>query len=221
MLMLESTPDKPAATAGGELAGWILGIVVSQAIYVATVLGIADLLAGGPRSATALALAADAGPDGLYRLLRLLVGHGIFVELPGGRFANSAHSELLREVPGSLRALAVSVGERDYPALGDGNPGRGGRPRRPAGGDGTHVARFERWARWDPRTWTQMIARRCRALVSDGQDGEQHFRAALAVDGAGELPFELARTGLLYGEWLRRAPARRRPGPPARRPGTV
>jgi hypothetical protein len=135
--MLESTPDKPAATAGGELAGWILGIVVSQAIYVATVLGTADLLAGGPRSATALALAADAGPDGLYRLLRLLVGHGIFVELPGGRFANSAQSELLREVPGSLRALAGSVGERDYPALGDGNPGRGGRPRRPAGGDGT------------------------------------------------------------------------------------
>ena len=119
--MLESTPDKPAATAGGELAGWILGFVVSQAIYVAVVLGIADRLAGGPRSATALALAADADPDWLYRLLRLLAGHGIFVELPGRRFANSAQSELL------------------------GNPGRGSRPRRPAGGDGTPRCQVERW----------------------------------------------------------------------------
>jgi ATP/maltotriose-dependent transcriptional regulator MalT len=68
-----------------------------------------------------------------------------------------------------------------------------------------HVARFERWAQWDPRTWTQVIARRCRALVSDDQDGERHFAAALATDGIGELPFELARTELLYGEWLRRA----------------
>jgi DNA-binding CsgD family transcriptional regulator len=68
-----------------------------------------------------------------------------------------------------------------------------------------HVAKFERWAQWDPRTWTQVIARRCRALVSDGQNGERHFEAALAVDGIAELPFELARTKLVYGEWLRRA----------------
>jgi hypothetical protein len=66
------------------------------------------------------------------------------------------------------------------------------------------VARFERWARWDRRTWTQVIASRSRALVSRGQDAERHFRSALAVDGLGELPFELARTELLYGEWLRR-----------------
>ena len=67
------------------------------------------------------------------------------------------------------------------------------------------VARFERWARRDPRTWTKVIAHRCRALVSDGQDAEQQFQAALAVEGLGELPFEVARTELAYGEWLRRA----------------
>jgi hypothetical protein len=100
------------------MAGRILGFVESQAVYVAAVLGIADLLAEGPRSATALAVAVGADPDGLYRLLRLLAGHGIFTELPGGRFANSAQSELLREGPGSLRALAVTVGESAYPALG-------------------------------------------------------------------------------------------------------
>jgi hypothetical protein len=93
--------------------------VVSQAVYVAARFGIADLLADGPRSATELAVAAESDPDGLYRLLRLLAGHGIFLELPDGWFANSAQSGLLREGrPGSLRALAMSVGESGDPALG-------------------------------------------------------------------------------------------------------
>ena len=103
--------------ARSELTGRILGLVVSQAVYVAAKLGIPDLLAGGPRSATELAVDAGADPDALYRLLRLLAGHGIFVEQADGRFANSALSELLREVPGSLRALAVEVGEAVYPAF--------------------------------------------------------------------------------------------------------
>jgi hypothetical protein len=51
----------------------------------------------------------------------------------------------------------------------------------------------------------QVIAHRCRGLVSDGQDAERHFETALAVDGVAELPLERARTELLYGEWLRRA----------------
>jgi Dimerisation domain len=118
ILMPESPPAEPAATAGGQLTESILGFVVSQAISVAAALRIADRLAAGPRSATALAVAARADPDGLYRLLRLLAGHGIFTELPGGRFANSPQSQLLAEGPGSLRPLAVAVGEGGYPALG-------------------------------------------------------------------------------------------------------
>ncbi len=106
-----------AAVLRQQLTGQILGFVLSQALYVATRLGIADLLAAGPRSATELAVEVGADRDGLYRLLRLLAGHGIFDELPGGRFANSAASELLREVPGSLRALALVAGEVAYPAL--------------------------------------------------------------------------------------------------------
>jgi SAM-dependent methyltransferase len=116
--MPQLPPAEPAATAAGELTGWLLGFAMSQAIYVAARLGIADLLAEGPRSATALAVTVGADPDGLYRLLRLLAGHGIFTELPGGRFANSPLSEPLREGPGSLRALAVAVGEGAYRTLG-------------------------------------------------------------------------------------------------------
>jgi O-methyltransferase domain/Dimerisation domain len=118
-MMPKSAPTEPAATAGRQLTEAILGFVVSQAVYVAAVLGIADLLVTGPRSVTWLAMTVGADPDGLYRLLRLLAGHGIFTELPGGRFANSTPSQLLREDrPGSLRPLAVSVGEGAYPVLG-------------------------------------------------------------------------------------------------------
>jgi DNA-binding CsgD family transcriptional regulator len=67
------------------------------------------------------------------------------------------------------------------------------------------VARFEHWAERDRRTWTLVVARRCRALLSNGEDAERHFEAALATDGIAQLPFELARTELLYGESLRRA----------------
>jgi hypothetical protein len=109
----------PTAAVRSELVGQLLGFVVSQAIYVAATLGIADQLAEGPRSATELAGAVDAAdPDGLYRLLRLLAGHSIFAELPGGQFTNSGQSELLREGPGSLRPLAMLVGEVGHPAMG-------------------------------------------------------------------------------------------------------
>jgi DNA-binding CsgD family transcriptional regulator len=50
----------------------------------------------------------------------------------------------------------------------------------------------------------QVLEHRSRALVSKGEKAERHYQAALAVDGIGDLPFELARTELLYGEWLRR-----------------
>ena len=68
-----------------------------------------------------------------------------------------------------------------------------------------YVARLERWAAWDQRMFTLLVARRCRALISQGDQAERHYQAALATDGIGELPYELALTELLYGEWLRRA----------------
>jgi DNA-binding CsgD family transcriptional regulator len=68
-----------------------------------------------------------------------------------------------------------------------------------------HVARFERWAESDKRTWSLVTAARCRALITRGRDAERHYRAALAVGGLSERPFQLARAELAYGEWLRRA----------------
>ncbi len=101
-----------------ELAGRIMGFMLSQAVYVAAKLAIADLVADGPRPADDLAERASAHPDALYRLLRVLSGYGIFVEQPGRAFANSELSELLRDVPGSSRDFALIFGEEFYPALG-------------------------------------------------------------------------------------------------------
>jgi len=50
-----------------------------------------------------------------------------------------------------------------------------------------------------------VVARRCRALITQGPAAEQHYQAALAVEGMSTRPTELARTELAYGQWLRRA----------------
>ncbi|WP_433247803.1 helix-turn-helix transcriptional regulator [Streptosporangium sp. CA-135522] len=59
-------------------------------------------------------------------------------------------------------------------------------------------ARYREWAGRTGQPWAEALVLRCRALLEDSED---HFTAALALDGR---PFERARTELLYGEWLRR-----------------
>jgi hypothetical protein len=106
----------PTADPRAELAGRIMGFMVSQAVYVAAKLGIADLVADGPRPTAELADSAGVDADALYRVLRLLAGYGIFVEHDGA-FANSELSELLRGHPGSQRDFALIFGEEFYPAF--------------------------------------------------------------------------------------------------------
>jgi DNA-binding CsgD family transcriptional regulator/tetratricopeptide (TPR) repeat protein len=70
--------------------------------------------------------------------------------------------------------------------------------------------RFDRYASWvqnSPSSPRRSVLARCRALVGDGDVREQ-FEEALAPDGF-VSPFLMARTELLYGEWLRRDRARR------------
>jgi O-methyltransferase domain/Dimerisation domain len=63
------------------------GYQVTQAIHVAAVLGIADLLADGPRSSDDLAAAVDAHPPSLHRVLRALASVGVLHDQADGRFA--------------------------------------------------------------------------------------------------------------------------------------
>jgi DNA-binding CsgD family transcriptional regulator len=52
-------------------------------------------------------------------------------------------------------------------------------------------------------TRTTMVAKRARAVLDDGPSNDA-FEVALGIDGAAGWPFELARTRLSYGSWLRR-----------------
>jgi hypothetical protein len=93
----------------------LVGAWVSQAIYVAAKLGIADLLGEGPRTTAELAVSTQANEDALYRVLRALASIEVFEERDGGRFALTPLAECLRSgVPGSLRAFAIMLGEQEH-----------------------------------------------------------------------------------------------------------
>jgi hypothetical protein len=103
--------DPSAATAPFALVQLAAGYWLSQAVYVAAKLGIADLLAQGPRSAAQLAEAVEAHPDSLYRILRALAGAGMFTEDSDGRFALTPLAEHLRsDVPTTVRNYIIMLG---------------------------------------------------------------------------------------------------------------
>jgi DNA-binding CsgD family transcriptional regulator len=65
-----------------------------------------------------------------------------------------------------------------------------------------HVERLEYLATANGSPWTNGAAHRSRALLGD--EAERHFRASIEALAAGP-EIELARTHLVFGEWLRRA----------------
>lgn len=71
----------------------------------------------------------------------------------------------------------------------------------------THVHQLEAMASVNGSPWTAGVAHRSRAMVEE--DAEPHHRAAVDTLASGDLPIELARAHLLYGEWLRRSRRRR------------
>jgi hypothetical protein len=72
------------------------GYRFSQAVSVATRLGIPDLLADGAKTAEDLAKLTSAQRDPLYQILRASASCGVFSEDESGRFANTPMSECLR-----------------------------------------------------------------------------------------------------------------------------
>lgn len=96
------------------------GFWLSQAIYVAAKLGIADLLKDGPQSCVVLAASTHSDNASLYRLMRALSSVGIFKQLNNGRFALSDVAQNLRtDVHGSLRHMVITLGEIHYQACGN------------------------------------------------------------------------------------------------------
>jgi len=83
---------------------------LSQALYVAATLGIADLLADGPETHDALATTTGTHAPSLWRVLRLLASAGVFAERADGRFELTTVGSFLKSGPGSFRAAARLFG---------------------------------------------------------------------------------------------------------------
>jgi hypothetical protein len=93
------------------------GYWISQAIYVAAKLGIADFLKDSPKSASEIALATRADENAVYRLMRALCSVGAFRAAGADKFTVAALGiPLQSNVPGSLRAMVITLGEAHYAA---------------------------------------------------------------------------------------------------------
>lgn len=105
---MDYEPAAETATNAERLQRLIQGYQFSQAVRVATELGIADLLADGPLAARELAATTNVHAPSLERLLRALVSLGVFEEPAPGVFQQNALSEMLRaEHPDSMRAFVL------------------------------------------------------------------------------------------------------------------
>jgi hypothetical protein len=97
----------------------LTGYWISQSLYVAAKLGLADLVKSGPRSAEDLAQATGTHAPSLYRLLRALASVGVFAEEHDRRFALTPLAECLRsDTAGSQRSLAIMMGEEHFACYG-------------------------------------------------------------------------------------------------------
>src|SRR4051812_33544755 len=81
------TPPQPSPTE--QMIGVLAGFWVARCVYVAAKLGVADLLASGPKTVEQLAMETGSHAPSLYRLLRGLAGHGIFREESHHLFVNT------------------------------------------------------------------------------------------------------------------------------------
>jgi hypothetical protein len=109
--MSKGTDPGPPGEAAFDMWQLLNAFLTVQALHVAAVLGIPDLLADGPATVGDLAAATGAHRPSLYRLLRMLAGAGVFSEQTDGRFELTRLGGTLRsEGPESVRDWALYVG---------------------------------------------------------------------------------------------------------------
>ncbi len=102
----------PKGSAEAEMINLAFGHFRTQALAVAAILGLPDLLADGPQSAEALAARVGADADALNRLMRALTVIGVFGERDDGRFEMTPLAATLKsDHPTSLRPLLVLLGQ--------------------------------------------------------------------------------------------------------------
>ena len=106
-----AAPTERGESAAEALRRLVDGYQVSQAIHVAATLGIADLLADGPRTADDLSTLSDSHAASLYRLLRALASVGVLHEDDDRRFALTDLGHCLRsDAPEPVGGWAEYIG---------------------------------------------------------------------------------------------------------------
>ncbi len=105
----EKTPEKPLPL---QMLDLISGYWVSQLVYVAARLGLADRLAQGPMNVDDVAKQAGVDTRALYRLMRALASVGVFAEGDPGVFSLTPLAQtLLSDRPDSMRDFALMMVE--------------------------------------------------------------------------------------------------------------
>jgi hypothetical protein len=100
------------ASPARTIAQMLNGQVLTQAIYVAARLDIADLLSDTPRTAEELAASTNTHAPSLYRLLRTLASLGIFREDEQHKIHLTPLAECLKkDAPESQWAFAMMIGD--------------------------------------------------------------------------------------------------------------
>lgn len=122
----DSSPIKQKTGQGEDLSeiekllGLIAGGAISQAMSVAAELGVADLLAGGPKTLDELAVATASHPLSVHRLMRALASADLCKETEDGSFALTPTGSLLRsDAADSFRSHAIWWGRYRWPVWGN------------------------------------------------------------------------------------------------------
>jgi predicted O-methyltransferase YrrM len=154
----------------------IYGFAFSQALYVAARLGLADILAGGPRSVRELAAATGAHQPSLYRLLRALAFVGLVHQPEPDTFELTEQGELLRSgLVGSLRELVLLLaGPETWRAWGE----------------------LEHSVRTGEVAWQRVFDDTCFDHLARDPDRQSAFNAAMAEGTRAFVPTLLAATDL-------------------------
>src|SRR2546426_9971582 len=99
-----------AVPAHARLIQMGIGYWVSRLVYVAARLGLADHLAGGPKTAAELAEPTRTHASSLHRVMRALAGLGILSEDDNRRFALTPLGEALKTgAPGSAHSTILAL----------------------------------------------------------------------------------------------------------------
>lgn len=106
------TKRRASTPAPSRMLDLITGYWISQLVFVAAKLGIADQLRKGPRRVEELARAVGADPAALHRTLRALASVGVFAERGSGRFALTPLGATLRsDRPDSMLSFSLMMTE--------------------------------------------------------------------------------------------------------------